>query len=69
MARPRSLGSRSVTSRPPMVMRAGGDLVQAGKQVEQRGLAAAGGTEQHQELAVVDGEVEILEHGDARRTA
>ena len=48
-----------------MVMRAGGHLQQAGKQVEQRGLAAAGGTEQHQELAVVDGEIEVLEHGDA----
>ena len=52
-----------------MVIVPGGHLLQPGKQVEQRGLAAAGGTEQHQELAVVDGEIEVLEHGDAPVTA
>ena len=42
---------------------AGGDVEQAGEQVEQRGLAAARGAEQDQELAVLDREVEVLEHG------
>ena len=69
MARPRSFGSRSVTSRSPIMIAPAVDLEQPGQQVEQRGLAAARRPEQHQELAVVDVEVEILEDGDARRTS
>ena len=61
MARPRSLGSRSVTSRSPIWISPVVDLEQPGEHVEQRGLAAAGRAEQHDELAVLDLEVEILE--------
>src|SRR5581483_11339654 len=43
----------------------GGHLDQAGEQVEKRGLAAAGRPEEDQELAVLDGQVEILENGKA----
>ncbi len=39
-----------------------GDVEQAGDAVEQRGLAAAGRAEQDQELAVLDVEIEVLEH-------
>ena len=62
MASPRSLGSRSVTSRSSIDDPAVGGLQQPGEQIEERGLAAAGGPEQHQELAVPDAEIEVLEH-------
>ena len=43
---------------------AGGDGFEAGDHAQRRGLAAAGGAEQHEELAVGDGEVEALDHLD-----
>ena len=41
------------------------DLEQPGDRVEQRGLAAARGPEQHDELALLDLEVEAVEHPHA----
>src|SRR5207342_3543123 len=43
----------------------GVDVEEASKDVEERGLAAAGGTEQNQELAIGDVEVEIREDGQS----
>ena len=40
---------------------AGIGLVEAGDQPQQRGLAAAGGAEKGEELARLDGEVDVLE--------
>ena len=42
----------------------GGRLFEPGQHVERRRLAAAGGPEQHQQLAVPDLEVEILDGGN-----
>ena len=39
-----------------------GDVEQPSQQVEQRGLSATGRAEQHQEIAVVDGQVEIVQN-------
>ena len=59
MPMPRSLGSSQVTFLPLMKIWPWSMLKQAGDAVEQRGLAAARGAEQHQELALGDVEVEI----------
>ena len=42
--------------------RPGGRLLEAGKHHEARGLARSGGSKQGQELAFLDGEVEVLDH-------
>ena len=39
------------TTRPPMLMRAGGRMLEAGDAAQRRGLAAAGRPEQHHDLA------------------
>ena len=59
---PRSLGSSQVTLRPPIQIWPVVDLEQAGDGVEQRGLAAARGAEQHEELALLDVERQAVEH-------
>ena len=58
MPMPRSFGSSQVTFLPLMKIWPSDDVEQAGDAVEQRRLAAAGRAEQHEELAVVDVEVE-----------
>ena len=60
----RYFGSTSVTSRVADQDAAGGHRLQPGDHAQRRGLAAARGAEQHQELAVRDVEVEALDHLD-----
>jgi hypothetical protein len=58
MPMPRSLGSSQVTFLPADEDLPVGDVEQAGDAVEQGGLAAARGPEQHDELALRDIEIE-----------
>jgi hypothetical protein len=60
----RSFGGRSVTSRSPIRMRAGVDLFEAGEHAQRGGLAATGGADEDEELAVGDLEVELVDGGD-----
>ncbi len=48
---------------------AGADRFEAGDRVEQGRLAAARGADEHEEAALVEGEVDALEDFDARRSA
>ena len=64
MAMSRYFGSTSVTSRSPIAMRPEVTEFEARHHPERRGLAAARGAEQDEELAVVDLEVETLDHLD-----
>ena len=50
----RSLGWTSLTTRSPIEIVAGGDVLQPGDHAQQGRLAAAGGADQHDELAVLD---------------
>ena len=59
----RSFGGTSVTSRSPMRMRPVVDLFEAGEHAQGRGLAATGGADQNEELAVGDLEVELVDRG------
>ena len=59
----RRQGGRYVTSVPPMRARAAARLDEARDHAQRRGLAAAGGPEQHQELAVGDVERHARDHG------
>ena len=43
-----------------------GGLFQARQQPQQRALATTRGANQYQKLAVVDAEIEVLQHGDTR---
>ena len=58
----RALGGTLLTTSLADQDLAGGDLLQAGDHAQQRGLAAAGGTDQDDELAVVDGYVHAVDH-------
>src|SRR5690606_21521019 len=53
------VGHIPLTDRDPP----GGDVEQASEQIEERGLTATRRTQEDKELAIVDFEVEILEHG------
>ena len=57
MAMPRSAGSTSFTTLPPIDDLAVGDVFEPGDHPEQRRLPAAGGADEDHELAV--GDVEI----------
>ena len=57
MASPRLAGGTSVTSSPSIMICAGGQVLEAGDQAQQRGLAAARGADEDHELAVRDVEV------------
>ena len=61
MAMSRSLGMQLVDAPPVDRDLALGHRVEPGDHVEQRRLAAAGGPDQHQELAGLDGDVDALE--------
>ena len=65
MASPRSLGSRSVTSRSPIVIGPAVTSSRPASRLSSVVLPQPEGPEQDQELAVVDLEVEVLEHGHA----
>ena len=65
MAMSRSFGGRSLTRTPPIWISPAGDLLEAGDHAQQRGLAAAGGADQHDELAVRDVEIDAVQHGTA----
>src|SRR5205085_924279 len=41
-----------------------GNFEQAGQKIEKRGLATAGGPEQHQEIAVIDRQIEVVQDRD-----
>ena len=69
MAMSRSLGGTSLTTRPPISIVPALGLLQPGDDVEQRGLAAAGGADQHGELAALDVEVDALQHLQIGRSA
>ena len=60
MAMRRFAGGTWVTSTPSMKIVPCGHLLQPGDHAQQRGLAAAGRPEQGAELALADGQVEIL---------
>ena len=62
MAMSRALGGTLFTTLVADQDLAGGDLLQAGDHAQQRGLAAAGRTDQDDELAVVDGDVHAVDH-------
>ena len=62
MAMPRRAGGSLSTTCPPMLMWPEVWRLEAGDDPQQRGLAAARGAEQHDELAVGDVEVDALEH-------
>ncbi len=64
MPMPRSLGSSQVTFLPLMKIWPSVIVEQTGDAVEQRRLAAAGGAEQDEELALLDLEIEVLQHLD-----
>ena len=46
----RALGGRSLTTRSPMLIVPPDDILEPGDHAQQRGLAAAGGADQHDEL-------------------
>ena len=62
MAMSRSLGAMSLTTRPPISIVPALALVEPGDDVEQRGLAAAGGPDQHGEFTALDVEIDPLQH-------
>ncbi len=68
MAMSRSLGGTSFTTRPPISMAPAGRLLQPGDDVEQRRFAAAGGADQHGELAAFDLQVDALQHVELAET-
>ena len=49
---------------PLMVMRAGGRLFEIGDDAQERGLAAARGADERDELALLDVEVDVAERDD-----
>ncbi len=64
MPMPRSLGSSQVTFLPLMKIWPSVTVEQAGDAVEQGRLAAAGRSEQDEELALLDIDVEVAQHLD-----
>ena len=59
MAMSRSFGGRSFTTRSPMRSSPLVMLLEPGDHAQRRRLAAAGGADEHEELAVGDVEVEV----------
>ena len=57
----RSFGGTLFTTRSPMRISPAGDVLQPGDHAQQRGLAAAGGADQHDELAVGDRDVDAVD--------
>ena len=64
MAILRSAGGISLTRTPPIFNSPAVTLSRPGDQAEQRGLAAAGRADEDDELAVLDLEVDAVEHLD-----
>ena len=64
MASPRSAAGTSLTRLPSMQDVAAADLLEAGDDAQQRGLAAAGGADEDDELAVRDVEVDAVDDVD-----
>ena len=64
MAMSRSFGRRLLTMRPPIAISPAVIAVQPGDDVEQCRLAAARGADQDQEFAVLDFDVDALQHLD-----
>ena len=58
-------GARSVTSRPPIEIVPGGDVLEPGDHAQQRRLAAAGRADEDDELAVADPQAHVVDGGDA----
>ena len=65
MASLRLAGASPVTSRPSIDDRAAGGVLEPGDQPQQRGLAAARGADEDDELAVLDVEVDVRDDGVA----
>ena len=65
MAMSRFEGCSPATSLPAILISPPRDRLQAGDGVQERGLAAAGRTDQHEEAALLDLQRDVLE--DARR--
>ena len=61
MAMSRSLGGTSLTTRSPMLDVAGADRLEPGDHPERRGLAAARGPDEHDELLVADLQVDVFD--------
>jgi hypothetical protein len=62
MATSRSFGGRLLTTRSPTDF-AGGDIFQAGDHAQQCRLAAAGGADQNDELAVINCDRDAVNNG------
>ena len=62
--RPRLAGGSSVTSSPSIRIVAGGQILQPRDQAQQRGLSAARGADEDDELAIVDVEVDAGDDDD-----
>ncbi len=67
MAMPRSLGSRSVTSSPPISMRPPVAVLEARDKPQQGRFSAAGRADEHDELAIVDGKVDAVDDMDVTK--
>ena len=64
MPKSRCEGGSRVTSRPPISMRARILHLEAGDHPQQGGLAAARRAEEADELALLDGERDVVERGE-----
>ena len=62
MAMSRSFGGTLFTTRGPMRDLAGGDVLQPRQHPQQGGLPAAGGADQHDELAIRDIDADTVQH-------
>ena len=63
MPTPRFLASTLVTSRWSSLITPAVGMGETGHGAQQRGLAAARGADQHADLAFIDVEIDVLEHG------
>ena len=64
MAMPRLAGGTLLTLSPSIMHVAGGRILQPGDDAQQRRLAAAGRADEDDELAILDLEVDALQHLD-----
>ena len=64
MAMSRARGGSSVTSRSSIGIEPLGHLLEAGDHAEERRLAAAGGADEHEELARLDLERDVVDGDD-----
>jgi len=64
MAMSRRRGASSVTSAPSIEILPLGHVLEPGDHPQQRRLAAAGGPDQHHELAVADRQADVVHGGD-----